>query len=943
MPIRQDFLDWKRPALESAIQFLDHNYRRQQVWNLSQVIVVLPGGRAGRRLRELMVAQAEEQRWVFFPPEITTVGQLPELLYQRKRPFATPLVQKLAWAAALRSTPHDCLRQFLNDIPKEAADPRWFEIGSLLWNQHRELAGDVLDFADVAKAGPASGEAARWQALAQVQTSYLATLDRLDLWDRQTARRYAIQHNECQCDREIVLLATVDMNQTLRVMIDQVQDRVTALVHADPAIADHFDSHGCLLPDKWQDAIVPIRDEQILQVDAPADQGRAVVHFLSQLDGKYSANEITVGVPDETYVPLIQQQLQRAALDTRWGPGRSIEASRPVRLLRIVADYLQLQSYARLTELVRQPDVDVWLQQQPGISPTMLTALDQYQADHLPTVVNGDSKDPHRQSKQGNVKQIVDYVHQLLGDLINQQRRVTDWPTRILNFLHRVYRDVHLDPQQHQQRMILEGCQAVRDTLISFHQIPYSFLSQLSASEAILMAIDSIESKQIPATSETDAIELLGWLELPLDDAPGLVVTCLNEGTVPTSANSDLFLPNSLRTRLGLGDNARRYARDAYALTVLAYSRPDLCLVVGRRDWRGDPLSPSRLLFATDLDTIVKRAQRFFDESTDDSRLVEVDSGQIERQTHQFFVPAPGKVPLVTSLRVTDFRAYLACPYRFYLQRVLGLRSTADHAVELDGAMFGSLAHQVLDQFGSGPNRDSDDPDEIADGLQTSLREAVRERFGKEVRVAVQVQVARLEQRFREFAVQQAERRKNGWRIEHTEKDLKVNWGDGNTSVELRGRIDRIDKHEATDRWAILDYKTSDIVRRPRTNHLGSESTIASSGEDWQDLQLPLYRHLASSLGCEGDVELGYVLLPRDISKTGSYSANWSDEELKLADQAAIRVVQQIQAGRFWPPTEEPPLFSEDVAGICQDYVFDRRLETLGSGPASNTDSVVSL
>ena len=61
------------------------------------------------------------------------------------------------------------------------------------------------------------------------------------------------------------------------------------------------------------------------------------------------------------------------------------------------------------------------------------------------------------------------------------------------------------------------------------------------------------------------------------------------------------------------------------------------------------------------------------------------------------------------------------------------------------------------------------------------------------------------------------------------------------------------------------------------------------------------------------------------------------------AQLAAIRVVQQIQAGRFWPPTEEPPLFSEDVAGICQDYVFDRRLETLGSGPASNTDSVVSL
>ena len=333
MAIRQKFLDWKRPALESAIEYLDRTYRRQQVWDLSQVIVVLPGGRAGRRLRELMVAQAESHRRVFFPPDITTVGQLPELLYQRKRPFATPLVQKLAWASALRSASPDCLRRFLNNVPQDSADPRWFEIGSLLWNQHRELASDVLDFADVAKAGAATGESDRWRALSQVQSAYLATLDRLDLWDRQTARRYAIQHRECHTDRDIVLLGTVDMNRTLRVMIDQVQDRVTALIHADPQIAEFFDSHGCLLPEKWQETSIPIRDEQILQVDAPSDQGRAVVHYVAQLDGKYSADEITVGVPDETFVPLIQQQLERAGLDTRWGPGPSIEASRPVRLL----------------------------------------------------------------------------------------------------------------------------------------------------------------------------------------------------------------------------------------------------------------------------------------------------------------------------------------------------------------------------------------------------------------------------------------------------------------------------------------------------------------------------------------------------------------------------------------------------------------------------------
>lgn len=939
MAIRQVFLDWKRPALQAAIEYLDRTYCRQQVWDLSQVVVVLPGGRAGRRLRELMVAQSEGQRRVFYPPDVTTVGQLPERLYQRKHPFATPLVQKLAWAAALRSAPPNCLARFLNDIPKQPNDARWFEIGSLLWHQHRELASDVLDFQDVAAAGAASGESDRWRALAQVQATYLATLDRLDLWDRQTARRFAIKHGECRSDRDIVLLGTVDMNRTLREMIDQVQHRVTALIHADERLADHFDSHGCLLPEKWQQASIPLRAEQILQVDAPSDQGRAVVHYVAKLDGKYSADEITVGVPDETFVPLIQQQLERAGLATRWGPGRSIEASRPVRLLRVVVDYLQRQSYSQLSELVRHPDIERWLQQQTGVGPKMLADLDQYQADHLPTQARQLAAEANELTL--SVTQIVEHVHHLLGDLLSKQRRVSNWPGRVLDFLNRVYGQLRLDPQLDHDRMILEGCQAVRDALLTFQQIPESFLSQLSADQAILMAIDSIEAKQIPAASGTDAIELLGWLELPLDDAPALVVTCLNEGTVPTSANADLFLPNSLRTRLGLGDNARRYARDAYALTVLAHSRDDLCVIVGRRDWRGDPLSPSRLLFAADLDTIVQRSQRFFDESTDDSILVDVDSGQVTCETHQFVVPAPRKVPRITSLRVTDFRSYLACPYRFYLDRVLGLSSKDDHSVELDGAMFGSLAHRVLDQFGSGPNRHSADADEIAEELRSRLHELALDRFGSNLRVAVQVQIARLEQRLREFAAQQAKRRRDGWRIQHTEKDLKVKWGPHNPPVELRGRIDRIDKHEKTDRWAILDYKTSDVVRSPRSNHLGSDSRTASTADDWRDLQLPLYRHLAGSLGCEGAVQLGYILLPRDVSKTGFYVVEWSDRELQLADQAALRVIEQIQAGRFWPPADDPPAFSDDLAAICQDQVFDRRLESFADGRASDSDQVV--
>ena len=91
--------------------------------------------------------------------------------------------------------------------------------------------------------------------------------------------------------------------------------------------------------------------------------------------------------------------------------------------------------------------------------------------------------------------------------------------------------------------------------------------------DAVRLVLRQIEGGNIPPLLDPGAMELLGWLELPLDDAPAVIVTGFNEGCVPASLNADVFLPNQLRRALGIEDNDRRYARDAYALSVLAASR----------------------------------------------------------------------------------------------------------------------------------------------------------------------------------------------------------------------------------------------------------------------------------------------------------------------------------------------------------------------------------
>jgi hypothetical protein len=187
------------------------------------------------------------------------------------------------------------------------------------------------------------------------------------------------------------------------------------------------------------------------------------------------------------------------------------------------------------------------------------------------------------------------------------------------------------------------------------------------------------------------------------------------------------------------------------------------------------------------------------------------------------------------------------------------------------------------------------------------------------------VQVEQARNRLRAFADWQAGRIDQGWRIAYSEefdRMLQVPFDVDGQPLLLQGRIDRIDVSLRTGQWQILDYKTSDTANKPDRAHR------KASGE-WVDLQLPLYRHLLASVDIDdvpphrGNVQLGYLNLPKDMSAIGAEMAEWSPADLESADEVARWVVRQVRAEVFWPPVEEPPAFSEDFAPICQDGVLN--------------------
>ena len=710
-----------QPPLQSTVEWVCRQWAQDGQLDLSGCLFVLPTQRSVLRLQQLLVNAANDQLLLFTPAEMTTPGGLPEYLYDVNNPLASDLCQQLAWCKALMQTPPWKIEELFQVKPEMHVE-EWQPYAKLISDLHRRLANDIWSFRSVVREVQALDrsfpELKRWEALKAIQDKYYELLSDVGLWDRQAARSVAAKNQLCKTDLNIVMVGVADLNRSTVAMLQQVHENVTVLVAAPNTMKERFDEFGGLITQKWLDAKIEFPDSRIRIVDQAEDQAYAAAHYISELGDRFSPDDITIGITDALVEPQVCRSLNAIGVKHRNTIGKPIKGTAPVQLMTAMIDYLEEQDFRSYAALVRHPDMFRWLCKKVKAS-AWLPELDQYQKDGLPDQivigkpsVFGDPESIRKRyqhqiehaSKAVNRAELLNRVHaavsKLMKPLTGKNNTLSNWSDCWCKVLSKIYGDRILDKTNSQDLLTAAACRELYQALADKQDVPDAWKLKEPAARAMQLAIEAAAEKTVAPPPEPGAIELAGWLDLVLDDAAVVIATGMNDEHVPSSEHGHLFLPNSLCQDLGILDNDRRYARDAYALTAITGVREHVLLISGRRDAVGEPLKPSRLLFADTEEVVARRASAFFSfGGKSDSRFWIADPEHAP-EIQQLPIPRPNILDPIKTLSVTSFRDYLKCPYRCYLGRVLKLDTDTVELQELDGGAFGNLIHDLLEDFG---------------------------------------------------------------------------------------------------------------------------------------------------------------------------------------------------------------------------------------------------
>ncbi|MBI5853491.1 MAG: PD-(D/E)XK nuclease family protein [Planctomycetes bacterium] len=871
---RRRFLGARQPLAGLAQALIAEASTAHGEVDLSRELIVVPGARARRAMLAELCGSAEQRGVRLVPSRLVGLGELEASLgAPRARPLASETMRVLALHAALAARSPDASIAQARDLLRV----------------QRELAAAGVELASVARAVDESGaDGDRYRRMGECLHDAQDALAALGFDDPDACMPTAREGSGC-----VHLVGVVAPSPRQRTLLEALGERVVPWCVADRRDASRFDALGVLDVAAWSQFEPEVDLAQVHQVDGPAEQARAVVdvlaRFAAESGAELAADEVTLALADGALAGAVVRELRACGIGVHDAQGVTASRLPPLRLLARLRDFLREPTTRTLRRLAMLADLDALVDRRS------LRDFDHWREHHNERETPPGWLDDVARS--GATASLDVCVRELVGRL-PARGRLADFAEPVAAVLARVFGD---ERPASERGVVVAAAVHVRGVLEELAAVPDQLGVEVGAADALEQILTLAQGTGIRETPRDDELDLVGWLELPLDSARAAIVIGFNEGAIPSSPD-DALLPDSLRRRLGLPDARARKARDRWVLATLL-ARGPAHFVLGRRDARGEPLAPSSLLLTGGGRALAERVRAFTREQEAPPPL-RVGVSRFGSPT-----PPPGPVAF-DEISVTAFKDYLACPYRFWLRHVVELEAVEPAGEALDERSFGMVVHRVLELFGE---EESEAPirgeDAIRARLFDHLDAVLLERAGERVGGGLRIQRRILRERLAWFANALVDGcgDRSVLAVEH-----KLSWRmpiPGDAPVTITGKIDRIEGHRSQDGWhlRVIDFKTTSKAQQPDAAHRKSVKRGEYDG-DWIDLQLPLYDRLlrhAEDLGFLRDdrrivsIDLGYFAIGATRDSVGWYPATRIVTAIDDAVSKAKEIVRDVRAGKF--------------------------------------------
>ncbi len=913
MPVERHFLGWDKAFTHSACDFLLSGKREAPV-NLERDIVVVPTRHAGRRLREALAVRCEESGSTLLPP--ATVEPVFFLKAQGNSQLASPAAISAAWCRLLIDIdPAEYSGFFPGPVPEQNIS--WaVRTGGLIQSLRNELSDAGITIGGLlALQAENLEEPERWRDLARLEHLYLEKIGETGMQDPCVHKINRAKSPFPGKDARRITLAGVPDPPGLAVTALEALSRamqVCVLIHAPGEYAGHFDKWGRPIPVRWREEEILIPDERrnLIPCADPSEQAAKVVALIRE-ESPSDADSFSLAVPDRSLIPFLDTEFSNSGLSA-FDPADQPLSGHPLwRLIERVFDLVREGGYPAVAAYLRHPYVLEHLRKTVGIAAdAVLKDMDAFQNKHLPldftAIADFLLHNPARAKQFPAFAKAVEVISR-------QVKQFSDSPPEdaLRAFLMDIL-SIHKAERASRRNEFINAATAVDDVLHEFSENAEPLLEGIELRDRLELLASRLANQTYRSDRADALLDMEGWLELTFNDAPFLVVTGMNEGFVPDTKVQDVFLPDDFRKKLGMRNDETRLARDAFIMKTLIESRRKsgrAVFLVGRTSAQGDPLKPSRLLFRCKDAELVARASRLFAHIP--SRRLNCPHS-ISFRLNPNFPDSLKDSRVRRQLSVTAFRDYFACPFRFYLKRVLEMEKISDEKAGPDALDFGILVHHAMRKMAENKEyRCCENDEALSTFLARNAESWVVSCYGRLLPLPVEIALDAAVQRLKAAAARHAELVAEGWEIISWEQPCELEV----CGVKIKGQIDRVDRHRETGALRLLDYKTTDRGRSPEREHIKRADAdtpaymLAAAGTKkgrWVDLQLPLYvRMFAEASGAAVSIEPGYFNLPKAVTETGIVMwRNFGKETEASAIDCAKKIICRIKDGIFWPPSQ---------------------------------------